>query len=414
MKAGFLSQYFRGIASKLLTNVEANILTSNQHEFNGAGALRDLLGEPADKVHYKTTFVYIDDEAEVPISESGPMTWYDARQRGRIERGVMRWEYRLYFPSTRVSELAAEGDLLIIALQHDGSLLVLVAKGESGTARQVEWMFGLEASAQKSFLVRSSLESEHDRIRLTGRLVLESIGIAIEDESGAEWMDGILQRFGAKFPTTREFSAYSKLTLPFMDAVVDPDGVLMAWMNREEQLFRTLERHLIAERLQQGFSSGGTVDVEGFLQFSLSVQNRRKSRVGLAFENHLEVILQMNDLRFARTAVTENRAKPDFIFPSTAAYSDQTFAAGGLTMLGVKSTCKDRWRQILAEANRIPYKHLLTMEPAISRQQTEEMREKQVQLVVPRELHESYLSEQRDWLLDLKGFISLVRSREQP
>ena len=42
-------------------------------------------------------------------------------------------------------------------------------------------------------------------------------------------------------------------------------------------------------------------------------------------------------------------------------------------MLAVKSTCKDRWRQILAEADRLPVKHLLTLEPGISVAQTDEM-----------------------------------------
>jgi hypothetical protein len=30
-------------------------------------------------------------------------------------------------------------------------------------------------------------------------------------------------------------------------------------------------------------------------------------------------------------------------------------------MLGVKTTCSDRWRQVLAEADRIQLKHLLTL-----------------------------------------------------
>ena len=36
----------------------------------------------------------------------------------------------------------------------------------------------------------------------------------------------------------------------------------------------------------------------------------------------------------------------------------------------VKSTCKDRWRQVLSEADRIPNKHLFTLEAAISENQT--------------------------------------------
>ncbi len=69
-------------------------------------------------------------------------------------------------------------------------------------------------------------------------------------------------------------------------------------------------------------------------------------------------------------------------------------------MLGVKSTCKDRWRQVLAEANRIEHKHLLTFEAAISSNQTDEMRTKNLQLVVPRRLHDSYTETQRAWLMD--------------
>jgi hypothetical protein len=46
MKQGYLSQYFSGVAAKRLSSVEANILISNQHEFNGVEGLRTLLGEP--------------------------------------------------------------------------------------------------------------------------------------------------------------------------------------------------------------------------------------------------------------------------------------------------------------------------------------------------------------------------------
>ena len=65
----------------------------------------------------------------------------------------------------------------------------------------------------------------------------------------------------------------------------DPDGALMAWSDTEYRLFQAFERALVAERLNEGFS--GASAVEDFLSFSLSVQNRRKSRSGHAFEHHL-------------------------------------------------------------------------------------------------------------------------------
>lgn len=83
-------------------------------------------------------------------------------------------------------------------------------------------------------------------------------------------------------------------------------------------------------------------------------------------------------------------------------------------MLGAKSTCKDRWRQVLSEANRIDHKHLLTVEPGISENQTEEMKIKNLQLVVPTSLHSTYRPTQQQWLLNVDGFIKLVKSRALP
>ena len=81
-------------------------------------------------------------------------------------------------------------------------------------------------------------------------------------------------------------------------------------------------------------------------------------------------------------------------------------------MLGVKTTCKDRWRQILNEAARIDYKHLITMEPSISESQTDEMKGERVQLVLPQELHSTYTATQQQWLMNVNSFIGLAFNRQ--
>jgi hypothetical protein len=182
----------------------------------------------------------------------------------------------------------------------------------------------------------------------------------------------------------------------------------MAWMEREEILFRTLEKHLIGERLSQGFDG----DVDGFISFSLSVQNRRKSRAGLALENHLEILFKECGIRYTRTPMTENKAKPDFIFPGIEEYRNPEYDPLNLTMLGVKSSCKDRWRQVLTEADRIEQKHLLTLEAAISENQTNEMQAKRLQLVLPEELHDTYSEVQKSWLMNISQFTEVVRQRQ--
>ena len=415
MKRGYLSDYFEGVAAKRLSAVEADVIKSNQHEFNGVEGLREILGQPEGKVIYKAKLLYLNDHDNEPIVEDSTLTWYDARQKARLERGVMRYEYRLYFKTTDVSVNASTGDLLVIAKPRDGSLMVIIAENGSSIAQQIEWLFGFTDLLHPGFSVKSELDTEQDRIEFASRFILENIGVVVDAPEDTH-LDVMLENFKDKFPSTRDFSAYARSTIKNIDLRDEPDLVLMTWMEREEILFRAFERYLIAGRLLKGFAGEANtgVDVDGFLSFSLSVQNRRKSRVGLALENHLEFLFAENGLRFARAAVTENKSKPDFLFPGLAEYHDPNYAKSDLIMLGVKSTCKDRWRQVLAEADRIDDKHLLTLEAAISTNQTDEMAAKRVQLVLPRELHETYNPAQQSWLMDIATFIDLVRSRQQP
>lgn len=210
------------------------------------------------------------------------------------------------------------------------------------------------------------------------------------------------------------FSALARASLPEVDPRDDADGALLAWIEFEEALFRRLERHIVAARLEAGFVADGAADVDGFLQFSLSVQNRRKSRMGLSLENHVEAVLTALGIRHDRGARTEGNSKPDFLFPGAAEYADPAFDVARLSMLGVKSTLKDRWRQVLAEAEKIKPKHLLTLEPGISTRQTDEMIRNSLQLVVPQGLHATFTTEQGAWLMHFRGFLDLVRVRAAP
>jgi len=403
MKKGHLSAHFRGVAAKFLSAVEVNLFLSNQHEFNGVAGLKQLLGIPHGKVKYDTRFIYLNDDDPEPIVEDAYLTWYDSR-----EETPNRTEYRLYFPDTSATKCATEGDLLVIGLRQDDTLLAIIAEGGSTIASQIAWLFGLSDISHPGFSVREEMESGQDRIAFASRFILESIGI-VDEPNEPTFLDEMLEKFSNGFPTTKEFSSYSRSTLSDMHAHDGPDEVLLAWMEREEVLFRTLERYLIAERLTQGFEG----DVEGFISYSLSVQNRRKSRAGSALELHLATIFDQLDIRYVRGAKTEKGEKPDFLFPGIDEYMDGAFPNENLTMLGAKSTCKDRWRQVLAEAERIEYKHLLTLEAAISEKQTDNMALSKLQLVVPKGLQSSYTQKQQAKLMNLAGFCNLALNRQR-
>ena len=202
MKKGYLSQYFDGVAIKVMSAVEADILSSNQHEFNGVESLRTLLGEPDGKVRYKARFMYLTDAEDDPTVEDGFLTWYDARQKARLERGVQRCEYRLYFPDNSPLRAASAGDLLLIAKRPGDELLAIVAESDTTISRQVEWLFGATAAAHPGFSVREELDTEQDRIAFASRVILETIGIVVEDTEET-YLDLMLERFGGAFPTTR-------------------------------------------------------------------------------------------------------------------------------------------------------------------------------------------------------------------
>lgn len=400
MKPGYLSQYFVGVACKRLSAVEADRQRSNQHEFDGVTALRELLG-PVRKA-FVTHFLYLSDEQAETTSETGQVTWYDAR-----ERHPTRSEWRLYFPTTQASEKTSTGDLLVIGRRSDDSLLILTAAQGSTAERQVLWLFGLTDPVEGKYVLQR--ESEIDRIKLvfSSRLILEHLGIDIDDHDDAH-LEKMLARFNGTFPPTSEFSSFARSITSVTAAGESADALLMDWLDQEEKLFRSLEKHLVSKRLEIGFAN----DVSGFIKFSLSVQNRRKARAGAALENHLAHLFTAAGLRFRKNARTETNARPDFLFPGDIEYHDPQFPESLLTMLGAKSTCKDRWRQVLSEADRIARKHLLTLEPGISKTQTDEMHFRNLQLVVPAAIHPTYTVEQQKWLMTVDDFMREITEKQ--
>ena len=69
--------------------------------------------------------------------------------------------------------------------------------------------------------------------------------------------------------------------------------------------------------------------------------------------------------------------------------------------------------QVLEEANRIERKHLITLEPAVSVDYTNAMRDSKLQLVIPSQLFPTYTPSQQEWLMDVGGFCEMVEERQR-
>lgn len=410
-----ISDYFEGVAAKYLSAVDADPSRSNQHEIGGLPSVgfKQYLGTPSknEEYRFKAKQVYFTDESTNPELIEAEVTWYDCRRKQPHRKA----EYRLYYTRTFVSELIGEGDFFLIAKMRDGSLLMIFTPAGSTIENQLNVLFGLD-KINESF---SAGSVERFQLHLPLRLMLEELGVETNVSRNEEnyWQEKLISVFGEKnFPSTSSFSSYSRDSIEHkVDAFANPDQAIVDWMEHEEKLFRVYERILVQKRLQNGFGEKGE-DVDSFISFSLSVQNRRKSRVGHAFEKHLKEIFKIHSLKFDQGAgkgfTTENNAKPDFMFPSFSSYRNQSFPLERLYMLGAKTTCKDRWRQVLSEAARLETKHLVTLEAAISVKQTLEMQSSKLQLVVPVSIHETYSPSQCSWLMSLADFIAAVKKSQ--
>lgn len=132
----------------------------------------------------------------------------------------------------------------------------------------------------------------------------------------------------------------------------------------------TIKNDRYGDIITKGFTS-----VDEFVNVANMVLNRRKSRAGKSLEHHLAAIFDGNELEYSAQAVTEGNKKPDFIFPSKEAYHNSRFSVDSLISLAAKTTCKDRWRQVINEADRLKGrpKYLCTLQQGISGAQMDKM-----------------------------------------
>jgi restriction endonuclease EcoRII-like protein len=318
-------------------------------------------------------------------------------QNGTITQSRVKWygvgtrsEYRL----TRFGR-----DFPFLAADTVGDLLVLVPKSHT---EFIAYVLDLDEDIEE---VQAALGVEP----------FERWGVYQHGAPQVEEEDECVQRnFRAfaqpleDFPSGNTFSDAARRILVecvARFARLSPDDSLMKCMETEYELFRFVERQICQSEIARVFK-----DVDDFLQTAARVMNRRKARAGRSLENHVHHLLAQAGIPHEMRP-PQIDGKPDVVIPSAAAYQDPDYPVKKLVIVGVKTTCKDRWRQVLNEGRKVRDKHILTIQPGISSNQLEEMHQSRVTLVVPQRLHNTYPADRHITLLDLAGFIQSVRAR---
>jgi hypothetical protein len=246
----------------------------------------------------------------------------------------------------------------------------------------------------------------------TNKIIPKQFQISPEDKMHQCFLT-YLKSLTIDFPSTQLLSinarrCYNNAFNINLKAIIDdPDGNLLNWLDAEFQLFKTIENDRYSERIKTPFST-----VEELVEIANTILNRRKSRAGKSLEHHLAEIFGQVKILFESQVITEDNKRPDFLFPGKEAYLNPKFDKNKLCVLASKTTCKDRWRQVLNEADRIKTKHLFTLQQGISSNQLEEMFKYNVQLVVPRQYLVSFPAIYRDKILTLDTFVKLIQTTQ--
>ncbi len=306
-----------------------------------------------------------------------------------------RNEYRLTrfgrgFPFLQESNI---GDLLIIAKRDEAYFEGFVLSSDDDIEAFFT-TFGISSTETNGILPKSSRLSVEAKLNLLFHQFIKKLTV--------------------DFPPTKElataardffFQAYS---LPREIVLATPDKELLNWISTEFDLFKTIENDRYGELIQTPFSS-----VDELILTANTLLNRRKSRAGKSLEHHLSEVFNIWKLDYASQVITEDNKKPDFIFPNREAYFSEPIGSHKLIFLGAKTTCKDRWRQIVGEADRIPKKHLFTLQQGISGNQLSEMKSAGVTLVVPKPYLSSFPKEHRESILSLEEFVKFVHDTQR-
>ena len=319
------------------------------------------------------------------------LTWPD----GSRSDAALRWYGRGSRHEGRLTGLGSAGAAWL-GPDAAGDLLVLVP-GSAGSCR--------------AHVLRSESESAACCAALgiepgTRWALFPAPSSAVGDKAAWARLEASRHR---SFPSGERMAALAREAAATLHPGLDrrsADVRLTAWMETEYALFRALEERLSGPELRRSFP-----DVDSFLAAAAAAMNRRKARAGRSLEAHVARLLTDAGIAFDAQPVIDGSIRPDILLPGRAAYQDPEVPPDRLVVLGLKTTCRDRWRQVLNEGRRVPVKHLLTLQPAMSRAQLAEMQTAGVRLVVPAPLHAGYDLPDGCHILTVEAFLREMRRR---
>ena len=141
-----------------------------------------------------------------------------------------------------------------------------------------------------------------------------------------------------------------------------------------------------------------------FIVFSAKLEISAQSSKNICISQDFPGIVK--EIVLYGQVITDNNNTSDNLL------TNDNLSTGDKTFFVANTTCKDRWRQVLNEANRIPNKHLFTLQPGVTKNQLQEMKDEHLTLVVPKDNKKFFHPEFHADIMCLSDFIAMVRERQ--
>ena len=126
----------------------------------------------------------------------------------------------------------------------------------------------------------------------------------------------------------------------------------------------------------------GKVDFEEMNSFFMSIFQSRKSRAGKAFEYIIREMFSRLSYPFAEQ-VNINGATPDFLMPSENHFRSRPLDS---IIFTAKRTLRERWRQVVTEANQSYGFFLATIDEKITMSQLKQAADNKIYIVLPKDI----------------------------
>ncbi|KPF69949.1 hypothetical protein IP84_03470 [beta proteobacterium AAP99] len=143
----------------------------------------------------------------------------------------------------------------------------------------------------------------------------------------------------------------------------------------------------------------------------LSASQARASRAGGSFETVVARTLNAGGIPFAAQNMFDG-SKPDFVLPNASTYENDTLRGDHALILTLKTTLRERWKQVVSESKNCPI-YLGTLDENITSATLDKLSDHSIFLVVPERFKASVYTEyaNRESVISYRDFFDELRSR---